>query len=172
MDQIKIGSFLKELRKEKGLTQDGLAVKLNVARRTVSRWETGYNLPDLDILIELSDFYGVDLRELLNGERTEKKMDKELKDTVLQVAEYSNEEKKKSSKIVLIYFVIGIIALFINLLVQILEMEDSFLTGFIKGSTFGAALGSMILGIIFVTGRMEKMREFKMRLIGKGGENE
>ena len=57
MDQIKIGSFLKELRSGKGLTQEQLAEKLNVSRRSVSRWETGSNLPDLDLLIEMADFY-------------------------------------------------------------------------------------------------------------------
>lgn len=46
MDQIKIGSFLKKLRKEKNLTQESLAEKLNVSARTVSRWETGSNMPD------------------------------------------------------------------------------------------------------------------------------
>mgnify|MGYP003556972723 FL=1 len=66
MDQIKIGSFIKELRKEKNLTQEELAEKFNVARRTVSRWETGSNMPDLDILIEMADFYDVDLREILD----------------------------------------------------------------------------------------------------------
>ncbi len=44
MDQIKIGIFLKELRKEKKLTQEQLAEKLNVSGRTVSRWETGVSL--------------------------------------------------------------------------------------------------------------------------------
>lgn len=44
MDQIKIGIFLKELRKEKKLTQEQLAEKLNVSGRTVSRWETGGSL--------------------------------------------------------------------------------------------------------------------------------
>ena len=44
MDQIKIGIFLKELRKEKKLTQEQLAEKLNVSDRTVSRWETGGSL--------------------------------------------------------------------------------------------------------------------------------
>ena len=41
MDQIKIGAFLKELRKAKKLTQEQLAEQLNVSNRTVSRWETG-----------------------------------------------------------------------------------------------------------------------------------
>ncbi|MDO4338366.1 MAG: helix-turn-helix transcriptional regulator [Eubacteriales bacterium] len=63
MDQTKAGSFIKELRKEKGLTQEQLAEKFSVSRRTVSRWETGSNLPDLDILIEMADYFDVDLRE-------------------------------------------------------------------------------------------------------------
>jgi len=69
MDQTKVGSFIKELRKVKNLTQEQLAEEFNVSRRTVSRWETGNNMPDLDILIEMSDFFEVDLREILDGER-------------------------------------------------------------------------------------------------------
>ena len=59
MDQKKIGGFLKELRKEKGLTQEQLAELMYVSDRTVSRWETGSNLPSLDILIRISDYYNV-----------------------------------------------------------------------------------------------------------------
>ena len=47
MNQIKIGEFLKELRKEKRLTQEQFAEQFNVSRRSVSRWETGNNMPDL-----------------------------------------------------------------------------------------------------------------------------
>ena len=60
MDQQKIGAFLKVLRKQKGLTQEQIAEKFNVSSRTVSRWENGNNMPDLDVLIEISDFYEVD----------------------------------------------------------------------------------------------------------------
>ena len=66
MDLVKIGRLLQELRKEKGLTQELLAERMGVARRTVSRWETGSNMPDLDILMELADLYTVDLREILS----------------------------------------------------------------------------------------------------------
>ena len=79
MDQKKIGGFLKELRKEKGVTQEQLAEQFNVSNRTISRWENGNNMPDLDILIEISDYYEVDLREILNGERKSENMDKKMK---------------------------------------------------------------------------------------------
>ena len=91
MDQAKIGRFLSELRKEKKFTQEQLAEKLGVARRTVSRWETGSNLPDIDLLMELSDLYEVDLREILDGARKNEMLDQETKETVLKVAEYQND---------------------------------------------------------------------------------
>lgn len=167
MNQIKIGNFIKELRKEKNLTQEELAEKFGVARRTVSRWETGSNMPDLDILVEMADFYNVDLREILDGERKSEKMDKELKETVLKVAEYSNEEKRKSSVMVLIYFVVGIVALLCNLVMEYLELTVTPLIGFLKGFSIGIALAVMILGILYVTGVMTKVCASKKRMLGK-----
>ena len=167
MNQQKIGSFLKELRKEKNLTQEQLAEYLNTSRRTISRWETGNNLPDLDILIELSDYYDVDLRELIDGERKSEQMDKELKETVLKVAEYSNIGQKKMARIVLIYFILGIVALVIHTALEFIELEGSFWTGFLDGATIGMAIGAMILGILFLTGKMAKIRAFKMRVLGR-----
>ena len=73
MDQKKIGSFLKQLRNEKQITQEALAEKLNVSNRTVSRWETGTNLPDISLLAELAEFYGVTISEIVDGERKEEK---------------------------------------------------------------------------------------------------
>ena len=94
MDQKKIGHFLRELRKTKGLTQEQLAEHLNVSGRTVSRWETGTTMPDLNLLIELADLYDIDIRELIDGERKNEKMDKETKDTLKKVADYAEKEKK------------------------------------------------------------------------------
>ena len=164
MDQIRIGQFLQKLRKENGFTQEQLGERLGVARRTVSRWETGSNLPDLDILIELSDLYSVDLRELLDGERKGEKMNKELEGTVLKVAEYSNAEKKRSTRVVFIYFILGILALISNAFMNLLEVGDTFWAGFLKGATFAIALGAMILGILYTTGSLLKIHAFKMRL--------
>ena len=95
MDQKKIGEFLKQLRKEKGLTQEQLAAQFFVSGRTVSRWETGSNMPDLSILVELADYYDVDIREIIDGERKSENMNNETKDTLKGVAAYTTEEKKK-----------------------------------------------------------------------------
>lgn len=94
MDQIKIGSFLKELRNEKGLTQVQLAEQLNVSNRSVSRWETGSTLPDISILVELAEFYEIDIKEIIDGERKSETMEEEMRDTLVKVAEYTNEDKE------------------------------------------------------------------------------
>ena len=171
MDLQKIGTFLKELRKEKGFTQEQLAETLNVSRRTVSRWETGNNMPDLDLLMEIADLYEVDLREMLNGERkSEDKMNKELEETVLQVAEYTNADKQRVTKTVQGFFLLGILALVINVAMDLLEVEGTFWTGFGQGATIGIAIGSMVLGILYTTGALMKVQAFKRRMLGKEKE--
>lgn len=167
MDQARIGRFLQELRKEKGLTQEQLAENLYVARRTVSRWETGSNMPDLDVLVQLADLYDVNLRELLDGERKDEGMDKETKDTVLKVAEYSNAKQQHITRVVLVFFVLGIVALAVNLAMDVLEIGGTSATEFVKGMTYGIALGVMIMGVLYTTGLMSKFQAFKLRLIGR-----
>ena len=66
MDQIKIGAFLKTLRKEKNLTQEQLAEHMGVSGRTVSRWETGNNMPDISLLVEIAEFYDVSIPVFCN----------------------------------------------------------------------------------------------------------
>ncbi len=95
MDQMIIGTYLKELRKEKNLTQEQIAERFGVSQRSVSRWENGNTMPDISVLIELADYYSVDLREILNGERKANNMETDLKETLVMVADYTNEEKKK-----------------------------------------------------------------------------
>lgn len=67
MDQIKIGMYIKNLRKEKNLTQKQLAEKLNVTFQAVSKWEVGETLPDTSIIIELCEILGTNANLLLNG---------------------------------------------------------------------------------------------------------
>ena len=96
MDQKKTGCFLKQLRNEKGLTQEQLANEFGVAQRTVSRWETGSNMPDISMLVEIAEFYEVDIREIIDGERKSENMNEEVKETILAVADYADKQKKQA----------------------------------------------------------------------------
>ncbi len=66
MNQEKIGNFIAAMRKEKGLTQAQLAEKLGVNNKTVSRWETGKNMPDYAILEDLTYELGITVNELIH----------------------------------------------------------------------------------------------------------
>ena len=68
MDQIKIGKFIAERRKNAGLTQMQLAEKLNITDRAVSKWETGKAMPDTSIMLELCDILSISVNDLLSGE--------------------------------------------------------------------------------------------------------
>ena len=69
MDQLKIGKFIADCRKEKGLTQWQLAEKLGITDKAISKWERGIAMPDTSIMLELSDILGISVNELLNGEK-------------------------------------------------------------------------------------------------------
>ncbi len=168
MNQQKIGSFLKELRKEKGLTQEQLAESLGTSRRTVSRWETGSNMPDLDILIDIADFYGVELRELLDGERKSEKMNKELEETVLKVADYSNDEKIKLTKYMHWVFILGLIAVFTNFIMNIFEPANpSAVFDFFEGMSLGISTGIIFLGVLATSKVGLKLKNAKLRIAGR-----
>ena len=173
MDLVKIGKFLQELRKEQGLTQEQLAEQIGVARRTVSRWETGSNMPDMDILIELSDLYAVDLREILSGERKSERMDKKLKETVLQVADYSNEGKARLVRKLHWLFIAGLAGFIVFLVITLLGLDTTSPYEGIGSFGIGVAFGVLILGVIFTSRNAAKIREFKLRLLGKiKGDNQ
>ncbi len=69
MDASKVGSFIAMLRKEKGMTQQELADRLNVTNKAVSKWETGDGYPETTMLPVLADAIGITVDELLRGER-------------------------------------------------------------------------------------------------------
>lgn len=168
MDQKKIGRFLKELRKEKEMTQEQLAEQFNVSSRTVSRWETGNNMPDLDILIEISDYYEVDLREILNGERKSEDMNKEIKDTVLKAVDYTKTEAERYNKRVRICNGIGLLLMVLPMLLRDTNIYAS--SRLLRnGLDFmqGAAIGMLLVGLIMSGRYGAKVRAFKQRLFKK-----
>ena len=170
MDLVRIGKFLQELRKEHGFTQEQLAEKIGVARRTGSCLETGSNMPDMDILIELSDLYSVDLREILSGERKSEQMNEELKETVLQVADYSNEEKSRLVRRMHWLFIAGLVGFIVFLIITALGLDSTTPYEGIGSFGLGIVFGMIVIGVIFTSRYAVKIREFKLRLLGKARE--
>lgn len=154
MDQKKIGRFLKELRNEKGITQEQAANEFGVAQRTVSRWETGSNVPDLSILVELADFYDVDIREVINGERKSEIMDKDVKETLVMVSEYSDYEKKKKTNKLNILFAVGLFFILIgtacgqfDILYEV--FKNNHISQGITGAVYGLGVGFEVIAFVF-----------------------
>lgn len=112
MDQTKIGAFIAQCRKEKGLTQAQLAEKLNVTDRAVSKWERAKYMPDSSIMLELCEILDITVNELLSGERivTDKYEDYAEKNMnhILKSIE-SAINKNKFYKAVIVILLIGIV---------------------------------------------------------------
>ena len=146
MDTKKIGAFLKQCRKEKNLTQEQLAEKFGVSARTVSRWETGINMPDLSILVQLAEYYDVEMRELLDGERSQT-MNKEMKETLDKVAVYEEWAKRKALKAGNLafasMFMIGVAAIIIQMLLTV-DIR------FVLGETISVLVGGILYAAIMV----------------------
>ena len=68
MNNVKIGEYLSSLRKYYKITQDELAEKLGVTRQAVSKWENGATIPDIELLMKLSELYGVSINDILNAD--------------------------------------------------------------------------------------------------------
>ena len=67
MDHNRTGALIRSLRLERGMTQRGLAERMNISDKTVSKWERGLGCPDVSLLPELSRILGVGLEHLLSG---------------------------------------------------------------------------------------------------------
>ena len=114
MDIEKISNLIKNKRKEKGLTQEELAEKINVTEKAISRWETGRGTPDISLLIPLSKTLGISVSELLNG-KEDKSEEKNIKDII----KYIDETNKKKNKFIIpicIVIYIGLLLLYLNYL--------------------------------------------------------
>ncbi len=165
MDQKKIGLLLKKLRNEKGLTQEQFAEIVNVSNRTVSRWENGNNLPDLDLLIQVSDYYEIDLRELLDGERKGEKMNKELEETVLKAVDYTNSEAERYIKRVHWLLLTGVMLWFVAQLISHTSLVENHIVSIVSDFSEGAGCGMVICGIIFTSCYGRRINAFKQRVL-------
>ena len=117
MDQIKIGKFIAELRKNKNMTQEQLGEKLGVSFKTISKWENGRGMPELSTLKLLSEELGVSINEILSGEKlSNRDYQEKLEENIVNTLDYSHK-KIKSIKYILIVFAAFIIFILLTLFV-------------------------------------------------------
>ena len=156
MDQVKTGEFLKQLRKQHNMTQQMLADKLGVTNRSVSRWENGNTMCDLDILVELSKMYNVSISEILNGE-------KDKADDEMIIVEYANKKQNIFRKNIHLMYLFSLALFIIYLVCLFLDITNAFLD-FLKGFCLGFNLGMIIVGCIYTSKYLNSITKFKQNL--------
>ena len=154
MDQIKVGAFLKDLRKEKGITQEQLAEKLGVSGRTISRWETGNNMPDISLLVEIAEYFDVSIPEIIKGERKSEDMKEEAKEVAETMSDYARAEKEQLVKSIRNMSIMGLIALIVYMVLNVTGIYD-------RNNLFRYAYGiseALIYVTVVMFGLLSKLR--------------
>ena len=167
MDQQKIAMTLKQLRTEKYMTQQQLAEMLGVSNRTISRWETGRNIPDFDLLLELAKYYDVGVDAILNGNPNTPETENLSGGVMDAVAAYTNEEKVALRKRFHILSWIGASGMVCYLILDIAGLSEKFPYDAIGGFEMGIALGMLICGILFTSKYGPEIRAAKKKFIAK-----
>lgn len=160
MDQKKTGQFLKTLRNEKGITQEQLAKHFNVTNRSVSRWETGSNLPDISLLVEIADFYDVDVREIIDGERKSEMMDKETREVADKMAVYAGNEKSNLLRFIQVASIAGVFLSLIAMVLQGLSYESDLRRTGAMFATFAVFIVMCVI-TLYVTGLLQRISKHR-----------
>ena len=124
MDQVKIGRFIKAIRKEKNLTQREVAEKLGISEKTISKWETGNGLPEVSLMLPLCELLEISVNELLSAERLdEKRYYEKAEQNIMSLMEEKAQAKKKLIIAVIICVITLLAGLTLVLVAVLLEME-------------------------------------------------
>ena len=140
MDQIKIGKFIQQRRKDKKITQSKLAEQLNVTDRAISKWENGNCLPDVSNISELCKILDISINDLFSGEIVDMKdNEKVLEQNLLEVVRQKEENDKLLLLLEVVIGILSCIILFVPIFIAaLLPMEEwrrmlIIFSGFIPG---------------------------------------
>ena len=112
MDQVKIGKFISERRREVGMTQMQLAEKLGITDRAVSKWETGRSMPDSSIMLELCELLKINVTDLLNGEVVEmENYNKKSEQNIIELVKLKEETDKRMLALEVVICIISVACL-------------------------------------------------------------
>lgn len=163
---IRFGRNLNILRSRNNMSQQELADKIHVTRQTISIWERGSNMPDLSILVELADFYDVDIRDIIDGERKGEDMNKEEKERLQLVADYAETEKNTLLMRLRIFSIVGLVSLIAGLVMLVLGGDNNLpVYDYLMGTLMGVSIGALLVAVFYSTGALENMRKRKRTLM-------
>lgn len=126
-----IGENIKAIRKNKGMTQEELAIKLNVARQTISKWEKGLTVPDAEMVQKISEILDVDIKQLLGTEIHVEKASNELVEQLSRINEQLAFKNQRSRRI---YKIVGFVFLIVILIVILLGTWGGIIFNSFSGS--------------------------------------
>ena len=146
MNQIEIGNFIARKRKEKNFTQEGLAEKLGVSNKTISKWETGKSMPDYAVIQNLCNELGISVSELMDAKEN-------VPDSIRPYDEEQILENQRTTLNGLIQMVMGTALLALSFAVGGSPVKD-FFSGFLLGSS----IVEMLVGIYTVIRGLSKQK--------------
>lgn len=151
MNQMNIGKFIQELRKENNMTQEELAEKLGVTSKSVSRWENGKTMPDISLFNSLAAELNCTVSELLNGQKMTKEELLDMRDTINNLIEYETNKQVKDNQKFNKYNLIGsitlVLALFHNAFGYLNYIFTLNIVEFVQGSLFGISICANMISL-------------------------
>ena len=148
MDQIKIGKFIQEKRKEKNITQSELAEKLNISDRAISKWENGNCLPDAGNMPILCDILGITINDLFSGEKVDmKNNEKKLEENLLEMTALKEEQDKRLLRLEWVIGGLALIVLFTSIGISFLVDMEEWIRGLIISGGIIVFLISMFFAL-------------------------
>lgn len=125
MEQVKTGKFIAECRKEKGFTQSQLAEKLNITDKAISKWETGKGMPDASIMLDLCKELGINVNELLSGERlNEENYREKANENIVSMVKVADKNRKIKNRTIMIFTTIVLLFLIYILIREIYQTVE------------------------------------------------
>lgn len=143
MNQVKVGIFIAQMRKEQNLTQEELAEKLGVSAKSISRWENGITMPDLSMITILAEELNIEVSELLNGRKLTKEELINKRNLLNDLIDYSTIEKKHKSRKLNLLFASGLFLI----LIGTINTQFDIIFKVIKNSHISQGLAGAIYGL-------------------------
>ena len=157
MDQVKIGHFIAQCRKEKNLTQAQLAEQLNLTDRAVSKWETGKGLPDASVMPELCGLLGISINELFSGEQIyTNDYKRKAEENLLRIKREA--ERAKAFRILIVCFSILSLTLIVSSLLVYFFTEGNAYSTILTLGTLGVSTAITSLSL-YIGSRLEKQEK-------------